>query len=66
MALEKYTIHKVGTPKLALPNTNSYWASEWWNGTGWGHKSYAVVYHDTTTPLPKWGEWVTIYVEEPA
>ncbi len=64
---EKYTIHRIGTPKLAFPNTEGYWASEWWsNDDGWGHKSTATVFDSTDTNLPLDGEWVTIYVDEPA
>ena len=66
MATTKYVIHKIGTPKLACPNTERYWDSEWWsNEYGWAFKSDATVYEDTNWNLPLDGEWVEIYVNEP-
>ena len=60
----RYLIHKIGTPKLAFPNTVGYWSSEWWNNTdGWGHKSTATVFDTTDYYLPLEGEWVETYVE---
>lgn len=61
----KYMVHRVGTPKVALPNHWSYWKSEYWNNeTGWGHKSTADVFDDMNYNLPMEGEWVEIYVNE--
>jgi hypothetical protein len=63
--LVKYTIHRVGTPKLAFPNHPSYWESEYWNNNdGWGHKSTATVFENKESNLPLDGEWVEIYVNE--
>jgi hypothetical protein len=63
--LVKYTIHKLGTPKMAFPNHPSYWESEYWNDEdGWGHKSTATTYEDENKLLPLEGEWVEIYVNE--
>ena len=67
--LIKYTIHKIGTPKIALKNHWTYWESEYWNlKDGWGHKSTADVFDQELKDhfnLPLDGEWVEIYVNEP-
>jgi hypothetical protein len=64
--LVKYTIHRIGTPKLAFPNHPSYWESEYWNNDdGWGHKSTATVFENKESNLPLDGEWVEIYINEP-
>jgi hypothetical protein len=64
--LVKYTIHRIGTPKLAFPNHPSYWESEYWNNdNGWGHKSTATVFENKESNLPLDGEWVEIYINEP-
>jgi hypothetical protein len=61
----KYTIHKLGTPKMAFPNHSSYWESEYWNNeNGWGHKSTATIFEHKDFNLPIDGEWVEIYTEE--
>lgn len=63
--LIKYTIHRTGTPKIAMKNHWSYWASEYWNNEdGWGHKSTATIFEDKDCDLPLDGEWVEIYVNE--
>lgn len=62
-----YTVHRIGTPKIALKNHWTYWASEYWNNEdGWGHKENASVFEDTDWNLPDEGEWVEIYVNENA
>jgi hypothetical protein len=62
-----YAIHRIGTPKLALPNHPSYFDSEWWNnGDGWGHKSTADYFtkeQRETLNLPLDGEWVEVITE---
>ena len=64
--LVKYTIHRIGTPKMAWPNHWTYFASEYWsNDNGWGHKSTATIFEDNDLNLPDEGEWVEIYVNEP-
>lgn len=63
--LVKYTIHRIGTPKIALKNHWSYEASEYWNNEdGWGHKSNLTVFEHKDYNLPLEGEWVEIYVNE--
>lgn len=64
--LVKYTIHRVGTPKIALINHWTYDMSEYWNKErGWSHKSLSTVYEDKDNELPDEGEWVEIYINEP-
>ena len=64
--LIKYTIHKIGTPKIALKNHWSEFESEYWNNEdGWGHKQTATVFENNNYNLPEDGEWVEIYVNEP-
>lgn len=64
--LVKYTIHRLGTPKMAFPNHPSYYESEYWNNeNGWGHKSTSTVFDHNDYNLPVEGEWVEIYVNEP-
>jgi hypothetical protein len=66
MTTTKYTIHRIGTPKLAFPSHYWYHESEWWNNEdGWGHKSTATVFDTKDYNLPLEGEWVEIYVNEP-
>jgi hypothetical protein len=63
MATTKYMIHKIGTPRLAFPNTIGYHTSEWWNNEdGWGHKSTGYVFDTNEYNLPLDGEWVEIIV----
>lgn len=60
----KYAIHRIGTPKIALPNNWTYSASEYWSSeNGWGYKSTATIFEDKEWNLPEEGEWVDIYVE---
>lgn len=62
----KYQIHKIGTPKIALPNHWSYEASLYWNDEiGWDHKSNATTYDNKNLTLIEDAEWVEIYVNEP-
>lgn len=67
--LVKYTIHRIGTPKISLPNHWTEFESEYWsNEDGWGFKSTATVFTEeekNTLNLPMEGEWVEIYVNEP-
>ena len=67
MATTKYTIHKVGTPRIQRRKEGGIEpAGEWWHGTGWGDSDNATVF-DTNSmhlmPVPD-GEWVEIYVNE--
>ena len=64
--LVKYTIHKIGTPKIALRNHWTEFESEYWNNEyGWTFKSNATVFEDKNWNLPLEGEWVEIYINEP-
>lgn len=60
-----YTIHKVGTPKLANHNGRLVSAGKWWHGTGWGDSDNTAIYDSPhEVDLPKQGEWVEIYLNE--
>lgn len=64
--LVKYIIHRVGTPKISLPNHWTEFESEYWNNEdGWVFKKDATVFEDKNWYLPLDGEWVEIYVNEP-
>ena len=65
--LIKHVIHRIGTPLIALPNHWTEFESEYWsNEYGWAFKSDATVFEDKNWNLPLEGEWVEIYVNEPA
>lgn len=69
MATTKYTIHKVGTPRIQRGKYGGIApAGEWWHGTGWGDSNNALVLSPTNAEwvemLPPNGEWVEIYINE--
>jgi hypothetical protein len=66
MATTKYTIHKVGTPRIQRGKYGGIApAGEWWHGTGWGDSDNATTFDTNTADLlPTNGEWVEIYINE--
>jgi hypothetical protein len=66
MATTKYTIHKVGTPRIQRRKEGGIEpAGLWWQGTGWGDSDNATMFNtNTADTLPPHGEWVEVYVNE--